>query len=152
MLYITNKIDDWYDVESMKSITNLSIVSSVVCATALLTQLGIEYYNTKTIKLPYGIELLQTEIVPLGAALICSVILFTSSIKFKKYVILCKSLDVQPTQMRNYRTTDWFDICYTNFVDCFKYILSASQTNDVRRRFSLLEALLLTIEQINKNQ
>lgn len=106
MLYMSNKIDDWYDVESMKSIKNLSIFTLIVCAIALILQLGLEYYHTKTIKLNYGMEIFKTPFIPLGAAIICSVILFTSSIKFKKYVILCKSIEVQTTQMKNYRTAD----------------------------------------------
>lgn len=107
MLYMSNKIDDWYDVESMKSITNLSIASLIIGLIALVAQLSVEYYNTKNIRLGNDIsEILRTSKIPLAAALMCSIILFTSSIKFKKYVILCKSIDTQPTQMRNYRTAD----------------------------------------------
>lgn len=107
MLYMSNKIDDWYDVESMKSITNLSTVSFSICAFALLALLGIEYYKTKTIKIFNNDEPLKTTLIPLVAALICSMVLFMLSIKFKKYVTLCRSIDLQPTQIpKNYRTAD----------------------------------------------
>lgn len=107
MLYMSNKIDDWYDVESMKGITNLSIVSIMVCAIALLVGIGVEYYQTKAITLFKKGEVLKSSMTPLIASLICSTVLFTSSIKFKKYVTLCRSIDLQPTQtQRNYRTTD----------------------------------------------
>lgn len=106
ILYMSNKLDDWYDVDSIKSITNLSILSSVSCTAALLAHLGLEYYNTKTITLYYdSTEMLKSTRVPLVAALLCSMILFSSSIKFKKHVILCKSIDLQPVQ-RNYHTAD----------------------------------------------
>lgn len=106
MLYMSNKIDDWYDVESMKSINNLSVVSLTLCAITLAIQLGLEYYHTKTITLIKGGGLLKSSIIPLVAALVCSLILFTSSIKFKKYVILCKSIDLQPTTRRYYSSAD----------------------------------------------
>lgn len=105
MLYMSNKLDDWYDVESMKSISNLSVITFVICAFALIAQFGIEYYNTKTLALFNNDHVLKNSAIPLIAASICSLILFTSSIKFKKYVILCQSIDLQPTQ-KNYRTAD----------------------------------------------
>lgn len=105
MLYLSNKIDDWYDVESMQSITNLSIVSLFVCLTALIVKISLEYYHKKQFLATDSESIKQ--LVPLVASLICSVILFTSSIKFKKYVTLCRSEEI-PTQTlkRNYRTTD----------------------------------------------
>lgn len=105
MLYMSNKIDDWYDVDSMQSITNLSITSLTICLTALIVNISLEYYNMKQFFATDSESI--KKMVPLVAALICSVILFSSSIKFKKYVILCRSEEV-PTQTlkRNYRTTD----------------------------------------------
>lgn len=106
MLYMSNKIDDWYDVESIKSITNLSIISLIVCSSALLVNIGLEYYHKKRF-MDTSSESIK-EMVPLIAALLCSVVLFSSSIKFKKYVILCRQVDLPPPQTlkRNYRTTD----------------------------------------------
>lgn len=107
MLYMSNKIDDWYDVASIKSISNLSVFSLLFCTLALAINIGLEYY--------YKRQFLATDkdsimkIVPLVAALISSMILFTSSIKFKKYVLLCRSVDMTSTSQipkRNYRTTD----------------------------------------------
>lgn len=106
MLYFTNKLDDWYDVESLKSISNLSIISLLICLAALITHFGLEYYRTRTVGNFNNKPLLKNPLSPLFAALICSLILFTSSIKFKKYVTLCQSIDLQPTNKRNYRTTD----------------------------------------------
>jgi hypothetical protein len=105
MLYLSNKIDDWYDVDSIRSITNLSIASLIVCSTALIVNISLEYYNKKRFFSTDSESIKQ--IIPLVAALICSVTLFSSSIKFKKYVILCRSEEM-PTQTlrRNYRTTD----------------------------------------------
>lgn len=107
MLYMSNKIDDWYDVESIKGITNLSIISMIVCSAALLIHMGLEYYQKKGFTAPDKKSL--KALVPLISALACSAILFTSSIKFKKYVILCKSTEPMPAQTtprRNYHTTD----------------------------------------------
>lgn len=105
MLYMSNKLDDWYDVESMKSITNLSIVSLSVCGLALVVHIGLEYYHKRRFMATDSTSIKQ--ITPLVASLICSVALFTSSIKFKKYVILCRSVDLQPTtsmqKRRNYQ-------------------------------------------------
>lgn len=107
MLYMSNKIDDWYDLESIKSINNVAIVSLLICAATLLTSLGVEYYKTKTISAFNGsTNLLKTSLIPLAASLISSLILYTSSIKFKKYITLCQSIDLQPTQKKNYQTTD----------------------------------------------
>lgn len=106
MLYFTNKLDDWYDVESLKSISNLSIISLLICLAALITHFGLEYYRTRTVGNFNNKPILKNPLSPLFAALICSLILFTSSIKFKKYVTLCQSIDLQPTNKRNYRTTD----------------------------------------------
>lgn len=105
MLYMTNKIDDWYDVESIKSISNLSVVFIIVSSVALLTHLGLEYYHKKSI-MSTDSKSIQA-IVPLVAALVCSAVLFSSSIKFKKYVILCRSTDLPTIQRPNYHTTDW---------------------------------------------
>lgn len=110
MLYMSNKIDDWYDVESMKSIRNLSIVSLAICTLALATTIGLEYYHKKEF-MSLDSESIK-QILPLGAALVSSIILFSSSIKFKKYVILCKSAaDLRANQKpkRNYQTTDLID-------------------------------------------
>jgi uncharacterized membrane protein len=105
MLYLSNKIDDWYDVESMQSITNLSIVSLVVCLIALVVNISLEYYHHQKF-LATDSESIK-EMLPLVASLICSVVLFSSSIKFKKYVTLCRSDDMPAqTLRRNYRTTD----------------------------------------------
>lgn len=104
MLYMSNKIDDWYDVDSIKSISNLSIASVIVCSVALLTHFGLEYYHKK--------KILSTDkgtimaLTPLVASLVCSAILFTSSIKFKKYIILCKSTELPVTPRKNYHTAD----------------------------------------------
>lgn len=105
MLYTSNKIDDWYDVESIKSITNLSIAMLTITSIALMLHLAIEYYYNK--------QLLASDsgavkrVAPLVAALMSSIVLFSSSLKFKKYVMLCKAVDVQPTSTRrNYRTAD----------------------------------------------
>lgn len=107
MLYMSNKIDDWYDLESIKSINNLAVASLVICAVTLLTTLGLEYYKTKTIAAFDGkTNLLKTSLIPLAASLVSSLILYTSSIKFKKYITLCQSIDLQPTQKKNYQTTD----------------------------------------------
>ena len=106
MLYMSNKIDDWYDVESINSISNLSIIFLVVCTVALVSQIGLEYYHTKTIVLFKDNEVLKTTIIPLVASILSSMVLFTSSIKFKKYVTLCKSIDLQPAPRKNYRTAD----------------------------------------------
>lgn len=106
MLYMTNKLDDWYDVESLKSISNLSIISLLICLAVLITHFGLEYYRTRTIGDLNNNLLLKNPLTPLFAALICSFVLFTSSIKFKKYVTLCQSIDLQPTNKKNYRTTD----------------------------------------------
>lgn len=106
MLYMSNKIDDWYDVDSMDSIANLSIVSTFFCTLALATSIGLEYYHKKQF-LATDYESLR-QAVPLIAALICSVALFSSSIKFKKYIILCRSVNL-PTRIqmpRNYHTND----------------------------------------------
>lgn len=105
MLYMSNKIDDWYDVESMQSITNLSIISLIVCLIALAAEIGLEYFHNKRFFATDRASIKR--MIPLVASLICSLILFSSSIKFKKYVILCRSEEV-PTQTlrRNYRTTD----------------------------------------------
>lgn len=123
MLYMSNKIDDWYDTESMKSIANLSLFSIVTCGIALAVHIVLWYHANRA-----NLTLDSTttrRIVPLTAALLSSFVLFSSSIKFKKYVLLCKSSDLQPTQnqVRNYRTTDWnshllstwFVIIYTRF-------------------------------------
>ena len=105
MLYMSNKIDDWYDVDSMRSIANLSLVSLTVTGLALAVHICLEYYNKKQF-LAIDTKSLK-QIIPLVAALISSVVLFSSSIKFKKYVILCKSVDLQHTPVkRNYRTTE----------------------------------------------
>lgn len=107
MLYMSNKIDDWYDIESIKSINNLAVCSLIVCAAYLLISLGLEYYKTKTIAAFNGsTNLLKTPLMPLAASLISSLILYTSSIKFQKYITLCQSIDLQPTQKKNYQTTD----------------------------------------------
>lgn len=106
MLYMSNKIDDWYDVDSIGSITNLSVILVVICGAALLTHLGLQYYQVKTIVLSGDSQMLKTSLIPLIASLACSLALFMSSIKFKKYVILCQSIDLQSTPRRNYRTTD----------------------------------------------
>jgi len=106
MLYMSNKIDDWYDVESMRSIGNLSICSLAICSLALVGHFALLYYNKKPI--PKDIESIK-RLVPLIAALLCSLVLFTSSIKFKKYIILCRSVDLQAAtvaaQKKNYQTT-----------------------------------------------
>lgn len=106
MLYMSNKIDDWYDVDSIKSIANLSVFAVVFSGAGLLTFLGLQYYRTKKIVLFEQNELLKTPLIPLAASLVCGLILFMSTIKFKKYVTLCQSIDLQPTQRKNYRTTD----------------------------------------------
>ena len=106
MLYMSNKIDDWYDVESLRSISNLSVFALLICLTALITHISLDYYNNKSITFFKNGQVLRTVVMPLGAALICSLVLFTSSIKFKKYVTLCQSIDLQPTSRKNYRTTD----------------------------------------------
>lgn len=107
MLYMSNKIDDWYDIESIKSINNLAVISLIICTTTMLTTLGLEYYKTKTIAALNGSSNpLKTPIIPLAASLLSSLILYTSSIKFKKYITLCQSIDLQPTQKKNYQTTD----------------------------------------------
>lgn len=107
MLYMTNKIDDWYDVESMKGITNLSIVALVICLGAVAYQIGYDYYHKKVIVDTNPDSLRR--LVPLVAALICSLVIFSSSIKFKKYIILCRSVDLQTAaaaaHKRNYQTT-----------------------------------------------
>lgn len=107
MLYMTNKIDDWYDVESMRSITNLSIFSMCICALALAGHFAFEYYYKKVV-FETDAESIK-RIVPLVASLLCSIVLFTSSIKFKKYIFLCRSSDMQAAnvaaQKRNYQTT-----------------------------------------------
>lgn len=46
MLYMSNKIDDWYDIESMKSITNLSIISLIISATALCRSIDLQPTQT----------------------------------------------------------------------------------------------------------
>lgn len=105
MLHMSNKIDDWYDVESMQSISNLSIVSTLFCTIALATHIGLEYYHKKQF-LATDEESLR-QVIPLIAALICSLALFSSSIKFKKYVILCRSVDLPAqTIRRNYNTNN----------------------------------------------
>lgn len=106
MLYMSNKIDDWYDVESLRSISNLSIASLLINTTALVTFMTLDYYHNKTITFFKADNILKTTVIPVGAALICSLVLFTSSIKFKKYVTLCQSIDLQPTTRKNYQTTD----------------------------------------------
>jgi len=106
MLYMSNKIDDWYDVESMDSINNLSVIAVLVCAVGLLAHVGSDYYKARVLTVFNDIATLKNTMVPLIGALLCSVILFTSSIKFKKYVTLCKSIDLHPTQRRNYQTAD----------------------------------------------
>lgn len=106
MLYMTNKLDDWYDVESLKSISNLSVISLLICLAALTAHFGLEYYNTRKIGSLNNKSLLKSSLTPLFAALVCSLVLFTSSIKFKKYVTLCQSIDLQPRHKKNYRTTD----------------------------------------------
>lgn len=107
MLYMSNKIDDWYDVESLRSITNLSIVALLVCAIALLTHLGLEYYYNKNVSQLFNNKvILKSTIIPLIGAILSSVVLFSSSVKFKKYVILCQQIDLQPRQRKNYRTAD----------------------------------------------
>lgn len=107
MLYMSNKIDDWYDIESIRSINNLAVCFLIICASTLLITLGFEYYKTKTIVAFNGsTNLLKTSFVPLAASLLSSLILYTSSIKFQKYITLCQSIDLQPTQKKNYQTTD----------------------------------------------
>lgn len=107
MLYLSNRIDDWYDVDSMKSITNLSIFSLAICTLALIGHICLEYYN-KRIIMATDAESIK-RIVPLVASMISSVILFSSSIKFKKYITLCRSADLQAAatvaHKRNYQTT-----------------------------------------------
>lgn len=103
---MTNKLDDWYDVDSLRSISNLSIISLFICLVALVAHFGLEYYHTKTFGDLNKTPLLKNSITPLFAALICSLVLFTSSIKFKKYVTLCQSIDLQPTNRKNYQTAD----------------------------------------------
>lgn len=106
LLYMVNKLDDWYDVDSMKSINNLSVISMVLCGGVMVAYLGVEYYHNNDVEFIDLNNWSKSPIIPLGAALVCSSILFTSSIKFKKYVILCKSIDLQPTPRRNYSATD----------------------------------------------
>lgn len=108
LLYMVNKLDDWYDVESMKSINNLSVISMVLCGGVMVAYLGVEYHHNNDVNFIDQESWSRSAIIPLAAAVICSSILFTSSIKFKKYVILCKSIDLQPTQTqrRGYSATD----------------------------------------------
>lgn len=107
MLYMSNKIDDWYDVGSMNSITNLSIVSTLFCTAALAIHLGLSYYHKKQV-FAVGNETLG-QVLPLFAALVCSLAMFLSSIKFRKYIILCRSVELPAARPvpRNYRTNDY---------------------------------------------
>ena len=88
----------------MKSITNLSIVSLLVCTTALCLHIGLEYYYKNELFAMDSDSVKQ--VAPLVAALISSLVLFSSSIKFKKYVMLCKSIEMPSTPKKNYRTAD----------------------------------------------
>lgn len=47
MLYASNRIDDWYDEESIDSIKKLSTVSTVICLIVILTYVGLEYHESK---------------------------------------------------------------------------------------------------------
>lgn len=109
VLYMSNKIDDWYDVDSIKSITNLSIVCLLLCTLALIAQIATEYLEKKSFTFFLDNDgIFRHPIIPLAGILVSSLFLLSSSIKFKNYVILCKSVDLQPVPRTrpNYRTTD----------------------------------------------
>lgn len=111
LLYMVNKVDDWYDEKSINSISNLAIFCVVLCTIGLLIYIQLEYMDKKTLTMIFNDGgPLRHPIIPLTALLLSSVVLFCSSIKFKKYVTLCRSVDSQPqlsvSRIPNYRTTE----------------------------------------------
>lgn len=46
-LYMSNKLDEWYDAKSLNSIRDFALVLSILCAIAICIYLGLEYYKSK---------------------------------------------------------------------------------------------------------
>lgn len=111
VLYMVNKIDDWYDEKSMKGITDLAIICIILSFMVLVTYLVLDYLDTKSFYFIFeNGGPLRHPSMPLACITVSSLFLFSSSIKFKNYVILCRSSEVvqpAPRIRPNYRTTDF---------------------------------------------
>lgn len=112
MLYMINKIDDWYDEKSMDNFSSIAVFTIFLSSIGIFAYCLWEYLEKKTVTMIFNDGgPIKHPVAPLIAILICAIILFTSSIKFKKYVILCKSDDIEPSNrmvkiVPNYRTAE----------------------------------------------
>lgn len=110
LLYTSNKIDDWYGLDSIDSIRNISIFSSLACSSALVIYLALEYHSRQT--LGYMFEspatILRNVTAPIALSIISSICLLMSTHKFKKHVTLCRSVDLEQVAppRPNYRSAD----------------------------------------------
>lgn len=113
LLYMINKIDDWYDEKSMNNFSTIAVISVLISTIGIVAYCLVEYLQKKTLTMLFqDDDHIKHPIIPLAAVLISSIILFTRSIKFKKYVILCKSDDLPPQRyvksVPNYRTAEMY--------------------------------------------
>lgn len=87
-LYMTNKLDDWYDLPALKGIRNFSIVAALVNFVASCVYFGIAYRKLNSID--WSILSLDSTLISIVASFLNSLVLYSSTRKFEKYIILCK--------------------------------------------------------------